>query len=66
MKLEGYISAGTISLDNALLNVARKLKMTRSEFWEMKDIEGNKKLADVGVANKIQLLITLANKLYKQ
>jgi hypothetical protein len=66
MKLDGYISAGTISLDNALLNVAKKLKMTRSEFWEMRDIEGNTNLADVDTLNKVQLLITLAGKLYKR
>jgi hypothetical protein len=61
MKLTGYTNSNERSLNWAILNVARKLKIN---LWDNGYIK-TKAMDDTSVNDRVDVLIKLANKLYK-
>ena len=64
MKLEGYTNANPHMISNAILNLARRLKMDRDSMWQIVNglQPGCASLTDLTPANMLDLLVTLANK----
>ena len=68
MELKGLTKSGTAQIASAILNLARKVKMERGTLWYKIDKmqPGCRDLNNLTPANAFDLMIELANKLYKK
>ena len=68
MELKGYTNASQHQMSAAILNLARKVKMGKSTLWYKIDKmqSGCNDLNNLTPANAVDLMIDLANKLYKK
>jgi hypothetical protein len=67
MELKGFTNSNEAKMSSALLNLRRKLKMDHVVFWATVDSiqPGCTNLPDLTPANGFDLMVKLANKLYK-
>ena len=67
MELKGYTRNNQAKAGNAILNLAQKLKLERSEMWALiNEYQQVKGLDALTPANTVDILIDFANKLYKR